>query len=95
MDFQSNHRKEKHLKIQNDCSLDWIDDWILETYRVMKQNTHGYAFCSFHNVDKFKIAIEKKFTLKNILIWEKNNTSMGDLTADYAPKYEMVMFFHK
>lgn len=42
----------------------------------MKDNTHGYIFCSFHNVDKFKQSIERKFKFKNILIWEKNNTSM-------------------
>ena len=35
------------------------------------------------------------FTIKNILIWEKNNTSMGDLKGDYAPKYEMILFATK
>ena len=95
MSFQSNHRKEKHDKIQNDKSLKWLDDFVNESYRVLKNNSHGYVFCSFHNVDKFKVAIEKKFKLKNILIWEKNNTSMGDLKGDYAPKYEMILYFHK
>ena len=95
MDFQSNYRKEKYNKIQNDSNIDWINDFIDEIYRVMKTDTHWYIFCSFHNVDKFKQSIERKFKFKNILIWEKNNTSMGDLTGDYAPKYEMVLFFHK
>jgi len=40
MDFQSNHRKEKYNKIENDKSLLWIDDFIKEIYRVMKINTH-------------------------------------------------------
>lgn len=26
------------------------------------------------------------------MIWEKNNTGMGDLEGDYAPKYEMILF---
>lgn len=95
MDFQSNFRKEKYAKITNDNCILWIDDFIDEIYRVMKDNTHGYIFCSFHNVDKFKQSIERKFKFKNILIWEKNNTSMWDLAWDYAPKYEMVLFFHK
>ena len=43
----------------------------------------------------FKQAFEKYFKIKNILIWEKNNTSMGDLKADFAPKYEMILFLHK
>ena len=39
--------------------------------------------------------LKKKFKIKNILIWEKNNTSMGDLKGSYAPKYEMIIFAHK
>jgi site-specific DNA-methyltransferase (adenine-specific) len=35
---------------------------------------------------------QKYFKLKNILIWVKNNTSMGDLYGSYAPKYEMILF---
>ena len=95
MDFQSNYRKEKYDKIKNDKWIEWIDDFIDEIYRVMKDNTHWYIFSSFHNVDKFKQSIERKFKFKNILIWEKNNTSMWDLKGDYAPKYEMLLFFHK
>lgn len=95
MDFKSNHRKTKYDKIENDNNLEWLDEFVYQTDKLLKDNSHGYCFCSFHHVDKFKIAIEKKFKLKNILIWEKNNTSMGDLKGDYAPKYEMILFFHK
>ena len=95
MDFQSNYRKEKYNKITNDSSLNWIDDCVSELHRVLKENTHAYIFCSFHNVDIFKQSLEKVFKVKNILIWEKNNTSMGDLFGDYAPKYEMIIYVHK
>jgi len=95
MDFQSNHRKEKYNKITNDTSLIWIDDCVSELHRVLKENTHAYVFCSFHNVDIFKQALEKVFKVKNILIWEKNTISMGDLFGDYAPKYEMILYVHK
>lgn len=66
-----------------------------ELFRVTADNTAHYVFCSFHNVDKFKQALEKKFKIKNMLVWEKNNTSMGDLKADFAPKYEMIIFIQK
>jgi len=92
MSFVSNHRKKKHGEIHWDNNLDWLDDWSTEAWRVLKNNTHIYVFCSFHNIDIFKQAIEKSFNVKNILIWEKNNTSMGDLAGDYAPKYEMILF---
>ena len=95
MDFQSNYRKQKHNKIKNDNSLSWLDGWTDDLFRVASNNTAHYVFCSFHNVDKFKKALERKFKIKNILIWEKNNTSMGDLKGDFAPKYEMIIFLHK
>ncbi len=95
MSFQSNHRNEKHRKIANDSCLDWVGDWVEKIYELMDENTHLYSFISFHHVDVFKIALQKKFNFKNILIWEKNNTGMGDLTGDYAPKYEMILYCHK
>ena len=95
MAFQSNYRKEKYNEIQNDKSLEWLERYISECCRVLKNNSAIYCFCSWHNVDVFKQAIEKKFKIKNILIWEKNNTSMGDLKGSYASKYEMIIFAHK
>lgn len=95
MNFQSNFRKEKYKKINNDENLLWIDDFLKESYRVLKDNTCIYIFCSWHNVDIFKKNIEKYFKIKNIIIWVKNNTSMGDLKGSYAPKYEMIIFAHK
>ncbi|CAM0018193.1 DNA methyltransferase, partial [Vibrio phage K359] len=95
MDFQSNHRKERYGKIKNDNSLDWLEGFIDEAYRVAADNSAHYFFCSFHHIDKFKQSIEKKFKIKNCLVWEKNNTSMGDLKGDYAPKVEFIIFAHK
>ena len=95
MDFQSNFRKQKHKKIENDSDLTWLDIWCSELYRVSSNNSAHYVFCSFHNIEKFKTSLQKKFKIKNVLIWEKNNTSMGDLKADFAPKYEMIIFLQK
>ena len=95
MDFQSHFRKEMYSKIGNDKVLDWLEKYVDECFRILKDNTAVYFFCSWHNVDIFKQAIERKFKIKNILIWEKNNTSMGDLKGSYAPKYEMIIFAHK
>lgn len=95
MAFQSNYRKEKYNEIKNDKALEWLEEYVDECFRILKDNTAVYFFCSWHNVDIFKQAIEKKFKVKNILIWEKNNTSMGDLKGSYAPKYEMIIFAHK
>lgn len=96
MEFQSGYRKEKHDKIANDDNLDWLPDWLKDQYRILKNDSHAYIFCSWHNIDKFKkYSEESGFTLKNILIWYKNNTGMGDLFGDYAPQYEFILFLVK
>jgi len=92
IDFKSNYRKVKHEKIHNDNTLDWFEDWIFEIDRVSKSDAHLYIFCSHHNVEYFKYHIQKYRKVKNILIWQKNNTGMGDLYGDYAPQYEMILF---
>ena len=95
MNFISNFRKEKYEAIKNDGDLSWVDGLVNELYRVLKMDTAVYCFCSWHNIDIFKVAFEKKFKIKNIIVWEKNNTSMGDLKGAYAPKHEFVIFAHK
>jgi site-specific DNA-methyltransferase (adenine-specific) len=98
MNYRSNRRvkSEKFDYIQNDKnSNDLISDYINECNRIMKDNTAIYVFCSWHNIDFFKVEFEKHFTLKNILIWNKNNHGTGDLKGSYAPKYEMILFGHK
>ena len=92
MDYQSNRRKELHKSIKNDTNLDWLGGWVKELKRICKDEAHLYIFCSWHHIDKFKQEVGALFNVKNILIWEKNNTGMGDLEGDYAPKYEMILF---
>ena len=95
MDYRSNYRKEKYEKISNDNDLSFLDDFFQKCDKLLKDDTHIYCFCSWHHIDKFKIAFEKYFTLKNVIVLEKNNTSMGDLKGSYAPKHEFVLFGHK
>lgn len=92
MNFQSNYRQLKHRKIENDNNLNWLPEWIKQIARVIKENAHLYIFCSWHNIEIFKTEIEKYIKVKNILIWAKNNTGMGDLVGDYAPQYEMILY---
>lgn len=92
MSYQSNSRKEKHLKIEGDDNLDWLPDWCFEIKRVVKNDAHLYIFCSWHKVEVFKNELRKHFNIKNILIWKKNGGGMGDLEGDYSPQYEMIIF---
>ncbi|MDN7145281.1 DNA methyltransferase [Liquorilactobacillus mali] len=95
MAFQSRYRTSMYEKIKGDQNLDWLDDFVEEIFRVSKNNTAHYMFCSYHHIDIFKQAIQKRFNVKNIITWVKNNTSMGDLKGDFAPKTEFIIFFQK
>jgi site-specific DNA-methyltransferase (adenine-specific) len=97
MDYQSNRRAAtpKFDKIIQDTGVEWLDDFCSEIHRIMRENSAAYVFCSWHNVDLFKQAFERKFKIKNLLVWVKNNHGSGDLLGAYAPKYEFVFFLHK
>lgn len=95
MSFQSNYRKKRYNGIINDDHLGWLDEFVDELYNACAFGSAQYVFCSFHNVDLFKQAFARKFKVKNLLVWEKNNTSMGDLKGDFAPKVEFVLLMHK
>lgn len=97
MNYQSHRRKDVYKPIENDGlgGADLIKQFLKESYRVLKNDSAIYCFCSWHNVDLFKQEFEKYFKLKNILIWNKNNHGSGDLKGAYAPKYEMILYGHK
>ena len=92
MNYVSNYRKEKYIKIEGDDNLNWLKDYVISLKRIMKADAHWYVFCSWHNIDIFKTEISKYFNIKNILIWKKNHHGAGDLLGDYAPAYEMIIF---
>jgi len=98
MNYRSNRRvkSEKFKHIANDVdSHGLISDYLDECYRVLKDDTAIYVFCSWHHVDFFKAEFEKRFKLKNIIVWNKNNHGSGDLKGAYAPKHEFVLYGHK
>lgn len=78
--------KFKNTRIINDDNLIWIDDFVDEAYRVSKNVV--CVFCGWQNIDKFKIAFEKKFIIKNILVWNKDWFGMGN---NYRPNYELIL----
>lgn len=78
--------KFKDTKVINDNNLDWLDEYVEQIYRVTK-NVCCF-FCGWQNIDKFKIAFEKKFIIKNILVWNKDWFGMGN---NYRPNYELII----
>ncbi|HGR8504720.1 TPA: site-specific DNA-methyltransferase [Streptococcus pneumoniae] len=98
INYKTNWRKEKHKfsnVIKNDNNPELIKEYIKECYRILKDDTAIYIFCSFDKVDFFKKEIEKYFSVKNIIIWRKNNHTAGDLEAQFGKQYEMIILANK
>lgn len=82
MDFQSNHRFEKHDKIANDKEFPlWIFD---EFFRIAKRGV--YVFCRWDNIGSVPPP-------KSVLAWVKNNWSMGDLLHEHGRQWEACLFY--
>jgi len=99
INYKTNYRKDKThdfcTHIENDNNPQLIIHYIKECYRIMKDNTAMYMFCSFDKVDFFKQELEKYFNIKNMIIWVKNNWTTGDLEAQYGKQYEIIFLVNK
>ena len=82
--------KFKNTKVKNDDSLEWLPKFVDYTYELTKNI--AVVFCGWQNVDKFKMAFEKKFVIKNILVWNKDWFGMGN---NYRPNYELILLMCK
>ena len=83
---QRENGKFKNTKVINDNNLWWLPKFVNQVYALTK-NT-AIIFCAWQNIDKFKIELEKKFIIKNILVWNKDWFGMGN---NYRPNYELIL----
>ena len=98
--YKTGHRKDKSHKfcheIMNDRNKDLITSYLKECYRILKDNTAAYVFCSSKSIDFFRQeAIKTGFVVKNAIIWVKNNGTAGDLKAQYGQQYEPILYLNK
>ncbi|GHU94358.1 methyltransferase [Clostridia bacterium] len=98
--YKTNYRRDKAhdfcSEIMNDDNEQLIVDYVEECYRIMKQDTAMYMFCSSKTLDFFKLTAEKAgFKVKNIIVWVKNNWTAGDLTAQFGQQYEPILLLNK
>ena len=80
------------ITLDNDKIFKTFPVVVRECFRVLKDNTALYCFCRWDVSERFKAILSKYFTIKNNLIWVKNNWSMGDLEGSYAGQYENILF---
>ncbi len=72
-----------------------LDDTLALVYDKLKPNSHIYIFTNWQAYHSMAEVVKKYFNLKNVLIWEKNSNTRGDLKGNYGYKHEMIMYAHK
>ena len=96
MNYKTGRRKDKThdfcKPIANDTNFELIKDIMPLLFELLNQGGAIYMFCNANHIDYFKQQIEQHFTLKNILIWVKNNWSDGDLKGAYAKQTEFILY---
>ena len=102
INYKTNYRKNKSHKFCNEIKIDDMNDIDLikkytnECYRIMKNDTAMYIFCSSKAVDVFKnILKDSGFNIKNQIIWVKNSWTAGDLQAQFGQQYEIIFLVNK
>lgn len=98
--YKSGRRHDKSHKfchvIANDDNANFIGEYAKECFRILKDNSAMYMFCSPKKVDVFMdIARSAGFAIKNSIVWVKNNFTAGDLKAQFAQKYELILLLNK
>ena len=103
IDYSSNYSKyddyvTKHT-IANDSELnetiDLLDKALEVLYKKTKENAHVYIFTSWKVYPEFKEVVSKYFDVKNMIVWNKGNASMGDLEGSWGNQHELVIFATK
>ena len=92
--YSTGHRKNvarNSTEIMNDRTFDY-DRFFDEILRVIRPEGHMYVFGCWQTGDYFKKVIEKRFKIKNRLVWVKNNWTAGDLFWSYGQSYEDIWF---
>lgn len=97
--YSTGWRNDEHRfcrEILNDDNEGLIKEYLKECYRILKDDSAAYIFCSSKTLDFFmRQAREAGFTIKNVLIWKKNNHTAGDLEAQYGQCYEPILYLNK
>ena len=85
--------KFKNIKIINDNTLDWCDDFFDMCYKLTPKNSGSMFFCSQHSIDKFIVSGKKSgFDIKNLMVWDKDWFGMG---GNWRPNCEFILLMTK
>lgn len=101
MGYQSDHRldrrnEKKHTKISNDddaaAAAGEVAKCLTAIHAKLADNAHVYIFCHWSNEPKMREVVEDSgLKIRGVLVWDKQQTGMGDPNTTHAPRYEHII----
>ena len=102
IDYKSNRSKyDEHVTkntVKNDNlvnALSLLDKTCSLLQSKTKTDAHIYMFTSWKVYPEFKNIIEKYFSIKNMIVWDKGNHGAGDLDNAWGNRHEVIVFATK
>ena len=89
--YESN-RQSEHKMLEND---DKFLDFLPAIHGAIEDNSALYICGSFQTISTWIDYIKTFYQYKNLIVWKKNNWSMGDLKGAFAGQHELIIFAHK
>ena len=96
--YQTNHRTVSKTPdvIDNDHSIELIAD----IFKGLRPKLSGlgsiYCFCSATNIEQVLPLVKAVYgSVKNLLVWDKQNWGCGDLYNAYGSQYEFIVYAAK
>jgi DNA modification methylase len=89
--YQSNYQSKHKMLLNDDVMLDFMP----AAFSVMFDNSCAYVCGSFQSISKWIDYVGQSLDYKNLIVWKKNNWSMGDLKGSFAGQHELIIFAHK
>lgn len=89
--YESNHQNKHDMLMNDDMMLDFAP----VAKVALIEHAAVYVCGSFQSISKWIDYISIHFSYKNLIVWKKNNWSMGDLKGAFAGQHELIIFAHK
>lgn len=95
--YKSASRRLALKSIANDDhgAYDLIDRAFINVYPKLKDQACILIACNWQSYASIAAVVGRHFRIKNVLIWEKNGGSKGDLKGNWSYDYEMFIFAFK
>jgi len=98
--YRTSWRSDKQHRfcreIVNDKDLSAFSAISKQLFRVLKNDSAIFVFCAWRkSAETMSILEGSGFKVANQIIWDKGNTTAGDLTGSFGYQYEVIIYAKK